>query len=106
MAQRLKDDDSLTLADVCYTAAAGRSHFAHRLAAVVESKEQAASALLSYAAGEPAAGLASAVAPANQAPKIAFLFTGQGSQYAGMGRELYQTQPSFRRALDQCAEGP
>ena len=92
------------LADVCYTASTGRSHFSHRLAVTASSAEQARERLNAFAQGQPSAGVVSGVLPGGDPPKIAFLFTGQGSQYAGMARGLYQTQPVFRAVLDRCAE--
>ena len=90
------------IADVCHTAAVGRSHFEHRAALVVDSRERARRMLGALAEDRPQPGLFSGVS--GDPPKTAWLFTGQGSQYVGMGRELYETQPVFRRTLDRCDE--
>jgi acyl transferase domain-containing protein len=92
----------LALADVCHTASAGRAHFAHRLAVPVKSRDELMQALRSIENGAPAGVRSQLSGPA--LPKIAFLFTGQGAQYAGMGRELYESEPAFRDVLDRCAQ--
>ncbi|MBC6936368.1 MAG: acyltransferase domain-containing protein [Chloroflexi bacterium] len=96
-----ENSDAL-FADVCYTAAAGRAHFPHRLALVAESAQEAREKLAAYAAGQTPLGLFSGQAAGQ--PEAAFLFTGHGSQYLQMGRELYDTQPVFRAAIDRCDE--
>jgi acyl transferase domain-containing protein/acyl carrier protein len=93
-----------SLADVCFTANTGRSHFEYRLCAVSESSLQLREQLSAFAAGNRTSNLTSDRVTSRKPPKIAFLFTGQGSQYIGMGRQLYDTQPTFRAALDSCAE--
>jgi phthiocerol/phenolphthiocerol synthesis type-I polyketide synthase C len=93
-----------SLADVCFSANAGRSHFAHRLAATVDSPGQLRERLAAFIAGREVGGLQSSHVQSKSASRVVFLFTGQGSQYSGMGRQLYHTQPAFRKTLDQCAE--
>jgi microcystin synthetase protein McyG len=93
--------DGLNLADVALTTALGRVHFQERLAVVAGSSRQAAEQLSAFGAGRPAPGLIRAEAASAQA-RVAFLFSGQGAQYAGMGLGLYETQPAFRAALDAC----
>ena len=90
--------------DVCFTANTGRSHFSHRFATVVSSSEQLQEQLRSFILGGKLTSAWSGTVSTREQPKIAFLYTGQGSQYSGMGYHLYTTQPTFRKALDQCAE--
>jgi acyl transferase domain-containing protein/thioesterase domain-containing protein/acyl carrier protein len=93
-----------SLADVCFTANTGRSHFGHRLAVVGESLAHMQQKLAAFSAGHKPAGVLSGQIQGIEQPQVAFLFTGQGSQYVGMGRQLYDTQPTFRKALDRCNE--
>ncbi|MHC5598559.1 MAG: type I polyketide synthase [Nostoc sp.] len=85
------------IADICYTANIGREHFNHRLSIVTGSREQLVAQLAELKFGNSDRS-------GKKPLKIAFLFTGQGSQYINMGRELYETQPIFRQTLEQCNE--
>ncbi|HET7153908.1 MAG TPA: beta-ketoacyl synthase N-terminal-like domain-containing protein, partial [Hyphomicrobiaceae bacterium] len=91
------------LADVCFTANVGRVHFPHRLALVAASAREAREKLAEVIAGRQPDGVMRAATIPNGQLKIGFLFTREGSQYPGMGRQLYDTQPVFRAALDRCA---
>nr|CAD19093.1 StiJ protein [Stigmatella aurantiaca Sg a15] len=102
-ARHLAKHPSLSLADVCFTAGAGRSHFKHRAAFQATSVEQLRTQLEALAAGSGVRTRSAALRRSGR-PKIAFLFTGQGSQYVGMGRALFETQPVFRRAILECEE--
>ena len=102
--QHLAAHQDLSLTDATYTANTGRSHFKHRAAAIAASTPELLDKLDALAAGQEKIGVFQGQVMAAGNPKIAFLFTGQGSQYIGMGRELYNTQPLFHNIIDQCAE--
>ncbi len=99
----LDSQPPLALGDVCYTAYTGRSHFAHRLSVTAASSAQMAERLLAYTNDAVEMGVNQTEGPNPQiSAKVAFLFTGQGSQYLNMGRELYETEPVFRAVIDRC----
>ncbi|MFF4121861.1 beta-ketoacyl synthase N-terminal-like domain-containing protein, partial [Streptomyces sp. NPDC001714] len=93
----------LALPDVAYSLAVTRTAFQHRAVLLAASRDEILSKLAATAASRPPGDLVQATAT-DGAPKVAFLFSGQGSQRVGMGRELYDTYPVFAEALDEvCA---
>src|SRR5271166_2904560 len=95
-------EEQVVLADLCHTANVGRAHLAHRLALTAADAEAMAGKLRECYSGKPSPGIVRGCCEGTERPKIAFLFTGQGSQYLGMGRRLYETSPTFARALNRC----
>ena len=91
----------VSFADVCFTANTGRSHFAKRLAVIANTTTEAQTKLADIFLGISSTPR---VTQGTASPRVAFLFTGQGSQYADMGRQLYNTHPRFRQTLELCDE--
>jgi len=76
---------------IAYSTQIGRSHFAYRQALLIDNKKEVRQVL-------------EGVVKPGKRPKLAFLFTGQGSQYGAMGQQLYTSEPTFRQALLTCGE--
>jgi acyl transferase domain-containing protein/NADPH:quinone reductase-like Zn-dependent oxidoreductase/acyl carrier protein/SAM-dependent methyltransferase len=99
---------TVALADLCDAAAVGRNHFAHRLAIVAADWEELQMHLAAVSNGTTPLERAEEHLDrpmgrvAQGTPRLAFLFTGQGSQYVQMGRQFYETEARFRAILERC----
>ncbi len=98
LARHLRQNPRLNLADVAYTLHTGRRSFEHRGVLVCADVEDAVAALESL----PGKRFLTASKP-RENPSVVFMFSGQGAQRLNMGRELYESEPSFRENVDRCA---
>ena len=98
LAEHLEQHPELPLADVAFTGHVGRKAFPHRRALVCRTHQEAVASLRGVSGKQDFRGQ-----PAQQTG-IAFLFPGQGAQYANMARGIYESEPVFRAQVDQCAE--
>ena len=95
LASHLEAKPTLNLCDVAFTLAAGRRTFAHRFAFAADSTTSAIAQLREAKQRSTFDQSADA--------RIAFLFSGQGAQFVGMGKALYDSQPVYRKAFNECA---
>jgi acyl transferase domain-containing protein len=85
--------------DVCFSAGTRRTHLSHRLAVVGQDRDSLIEGLRRIADGEqPIDGVR-----ITARPRLVFVFSGQGSQWLGMGRDLLATNPVFAKRFGECA---
>ncbi|MES1240936.1 MAG: acyltransferase domain-containing protein [Acidobacteriota bacterium] len=96
--------DEGSLGDLAWTAAVRRSHHEHRLAVVARTRAELAERLEAFARGEAAAGVVSGRRARGETGGLVFVFSGQGPQWPGMGRQLFEAEPVFRRVVERCDE--
>ncbi len=90
------------LADMAWTAGIGRSHFEHRAGVVFRDRESLRDGLTAVAALRDPAGPRPARPPSGTAPRLAFVYAGEGSEHEGMGSDLHDREPVVRAILDRC----
>jgi acyl transferase domain-containing protein len=99
-----KPEHTFDLNNLCFTANTGRGHFNSRLSVVTDDLPGLKRSLNAFVNGSRNSSLIQNQVQTGKQPTIGYLFTGQGSQYPGMGRTLYETQPTFKNILDTCDE--
>ena len=91
-----------SLTDLCFTAGARRSALDHRLAVLGRDREELRARLEAFARDGEAPGASLGRVAPDAAPRLAFVFSGQGPQWYAMGRELLAQEPVFRARMDEC----
>jgi len=99
---KIQSQDTKDLYQICASASQSRSKLKYRLSILANAKKELEKNISDYLNHSPSPEIATSQSGEKTNHEIAFLFTGQGSQYPGMGRELYTSQPEFKKWIDHC----
>jgi acyl transferase domain-containing protein/acyl carrier protein len=102
LAAFVEREGAVSPASLCVGYGAGRTQFAERAGVVFTGSAGLSETLREFASKRSHELVLRS--RSTEPPRLAFLFTGQGAQYVGMARELYETEPVFREQLDACHE--
>lgn len=97
----LESEFSNSTYDICHAAGKRRSQYGFRLVTIGKSRSELINGLRAYIFGKQNANLISVGMAPNIQPKLAFVFSGQGGQWCGMGRELLTSEPIFSKVIDR-----
>lgn len=100
--RELNEITDASLRDICYSASVRRAHLDCRLAIVARTEQELGDRLSAFLRNEASPNLAQGRRRPVEIPRIVFVFSGQGSQWLGMGCRLMTQEPVFRRALADC----
>ena len=96
------DPGAFSLIDIAATAGLRRTHHRHRLAVTGASTKACRDLLCAFVDGERRPELSSGTLRIDQRPKLVWVFTGMGPQWAGMGQQLLEQEPVFREVVERC----
>lgn len=103
----IRENTDTKLEDIIYTNNSSRTDFSWRTVVSASNREELVQRLTNYIDQKDSVGVCTnleTIGDFNDKRQVVFLFTGQGSQYVGMGKSLYETNPVFKQAVDECNE--
>ncbi|MGW3075642.1 acyltransferase domain-containing protein [Kitasatospora sp. NPDC001132] len=102
LSNHVERDPALRVSDLAYTLSARRSHHGHRIALFARDRQDVLDGLARVAAGRPHPDVVTGTVSGNADRRVALVFSGGGTQWVGMGRELLRSHAGFRARMAAC----
>ncbi|MEU3563467.1 acyltransferase domain-containing protein [Kitasatospora sp. NPDC006786] len=102
LSNHVERDPGLRVSDLAYTLAARRTHHSHRIALFARDRQDVLDGLARVAAGQPHPDVVTGTVSGNADRRVALVFSGGGTQWVGMGRELLRSHAGFRASMHAC----